>query len=315
MPAKPAIHSVAFFLASWACVCKKRGRNEDSCTRRANDLEANYTFFKGLFLILAFWIDAAMPFVYVCTLYTFRGADFVYVSVDFQVRLTKLELLKGIDLRSSPANMHEGTRNAESHASWIRYRCSCRRELCTLPAVSNSSLFNCEAEKAYVCSDYSILNTYKYMLFLLNFLQYIHTHTRTFLVDYNMHTLDQKTLWFEAQSGLEGQWMLIREVESAARCTTRTIKLWGQGQDYELPDGSQWCVFKHLHWSSQDMHGKWSTKSAPRPSSKRRTPQDAGAKYIEINWEWWNALLIDRFDGLRLRLELLCRRSTMKMLR
>lgn len=45
MPAKPAIQSVAF---SWlpGLVLQKMGRNEDSCTRRANDLEANYTFLK-----------------------------------------------------------------------------------------------------------------------------------------------------------------------------------------------------------------------------------------------------------------------------
>ena len=79
MPAKPAIQSVAF---SW--LPAKNGAKWGLLYEKGEWFGGELHFFKGLFLIPAFWIDAAMPFVYVCNLYNFRGADLVYVSVDFR---------------------------------------------------------------------------------------------------------------------------------------------------------------------------------------------------------------------------------------
>ncbi len=186
-------------------VLQKMGRqNEDSCTRRANDLEANYKhkFFPPFFLVCSwswrFWLmQPCLSCMYVICTKCFRdfpGMGFCVCLCRFQVRLTKLELLKSVDLRSSQANMYEGTQNAESHASWIRYRhrCFCRREFCILPAVSNPSLFNYEAEKAYVCMIMILFYICIYIYMYVYFRKILHIHTRTFIVDYNMHTLDKK---------------------------------------------------------------------------------------------------------------------------
>ena len=198
MPAKPAIHSVAFFLLLGLC-CKKWW-NEDSCTRRANDLEANYTFLK---VCSWSWRFELMQPCLSCTyynLYNFRGADFVYVYVDFRCDSPSWSCWKALILgvrRQTCMKAHRML-NHMLLESDTGVRCSCRMELCTLPAVSNPSLFNCEAEKAYLCWDYSIF-IYINICYFEFYNTYI--HTRTLIVDYHMHTLDQKHSGLKHEAG------------------------------------------------------------------------------------------------------------------